>query len=203
VDAGKVRGLYGIADADASGGDPVRIGAALLAGGCRLVQLRAKGWSPDAVVAAGRALRSRCDAVGAVLVANDDPLVALAYGADGVHLGQTDGPVAAARRAAPTLWVGRSCNDLSQLAAAAAEGADYLAFGPVFDTVHLSRPKATRGLDALAEARRRTALPLVAIGGITADRLAAVRGTGVDAWAVIGAVCQAPDPVAATRALCP
>lgn len=199
-----VQGLYGIADATASAGDPVRIGAAMLAGGCRWVQLRCKGWGPDDTARAGRELLALCHQVGARLVVNDDPSVAAAIGADGVHLGQLDGPVDAARRLLrPGAVVGRSTGDLAALALAVAE-ADYVAFGPVWDTPHLSRPKEVRGLDGLRAARavvpRR--VPLVAIGGITEDRLPELRRTGVDAWAVIGAIASAADPVAATARLC-
>lgn len=193
----RVRGLYGIA----GGEDPEAIGRALLAGGCRLVQLRCKGWDADAIVAVGRRLRTHCSAVGALLIGNDDPEIAAAMGADGIHLGQTDGPIDRARRCLPNGFVGRSTHTLEDVAAAHAEGADYLGFGPVFDTPNLSRPKPVRGLDALREVRHATRLPLVAIGGITADNLDSVRAAGADAWAVIAAVAAAADPVAATRAL--
>lgn len=198
----RIRGLYGIADAGEAR-DPVRLGALLLEGGCRLVQIRAKGWSPDALLEAARALRARCDAVGATLIVNDDAEVAAAAGADGVHVGPTDADLAMARRiVGPERIVGRSTNDPAQISEALL-GADYLAFGPVWDTPHLSRPKTLRGLDGFAAARALVprGVPLVAIGGVTAERLPLVRAAGADAWAVIGAVAGATDPVAATRAL--
>jgi thiamine-phosphate diphosphorylase len=196
-----VRGLYGIADAAASSGDPLRLGMQMLQGGCRFLQLRCKGWPADDVVVVGRALAASCAVHGARLLANDDPGVALAMGADGVHLGQTDGALAAARRILPTGILGRSTNTPAELAAAIAEGADYVAFGPVFSTPTLSRPKAVRGLAGLSATRAGTRLPLVAIGGITPENLESVRTAGADAWAVIGAIADAADPVAATRAL--
>jgi thiamine-phosphate diphosphorylase len=198
-----LRGLYGIADADASAGDPGRIGAALLDGGCRVLQLRCKGWDPEDTIRVGRELRRLCDAVGARLIANDDPAMAVAIHADGVHLGQTDGSVALARIVMGFGLVGRSTNTLDQLAEALDEGADYVAFGPMFPTPNLSRPKEVQGITRLAEARRLVPphIPLVAIGGIHAGNLALVREAGADAWAVIGAVAGAADPVAATRAL--
>ncbi len=94
--AERIRGLYGIADADASGGDPIRAGAAMIAGGCRLIQLRCKSWASDEVIRVGRELRVL--ARSALLIANDDVDVALAIDADGLHLGQTDGSTADARR---------------------------------------------------------------------------------------------------------
>ncbi len=199
----RIRGLYGLADADASGGDPERLGAALLAGGCRLVQLRCKGWARDDIAAAARALRDRCRAVGATFVLNDDAALAAEVDADGAHLGQRDLDAAAARALlGPHRILGRSTNALAQVADALT-GADYLAFGPVWTTPHLSHPKPVQGLDTLAAARALvpSGVPLVAIGGITAARLAGVRAAGADAWAVIGAVAGALDPIAATRAL--
>ncbi len=199
----RIRGLYGLADAEASGGDPVRLGAQLLQGGCRLVQLRCKGWALDDVEAAARELVARCHAVGATFVVNDHAGVAAAVGADGVHVGQLDDPAEVVRAAlGPGRFLGRSTNDLAQVPAALAH-ADYLAYGPVFPTPHLSRPKTVQGLDALTRARALVPahVPLVAIGGITAERLPEVRGAGADAWAVIGAIARAADPVRATREL--
>lgn len=191
-----IRGLYGIADAGASGGDPVRMGAWLLEGGCRLIQLRCKEWEPDEVLRAARELR----ALGpATLIVNDLPEVALAAGADGVHLGRLDVDTGTARRLAPGLLIGRSTNSLEELAALTSIP-DYVAFGPVFATENVSRPKEVQGVDRLRRARSLARAPLVAIGGITADRLAEVRPL-CDAWAVIGAVATAEDPVAAVRSL--
>jgi thiamine-phosphate pyrophosphorylase len=199
----RVRGLYGLADAEASAGDPIRIVVALLDGGCRLVQLRCKGWSVDELERAAADAVARCHAVGATFIVNDVPEVAAAVGADGVHVGQLDGSPAEVRAAiGPDRILGRSSNDVGQLLDAAGH-ADYVAFGPVYETPRLSHPKPVRGLARLVEARRRlpVALPLVAIGGITPERLAPVRRAGADSWAVIGRIAHADDPVAATRTL--
>ncbi|MBA2322013.1 MAG: thiamine phosphate synthase [Deltaproteobacteria bacterium] len=193
----RVRGLYGIV----GGPDPERLGRALLTGGCRLLQLRWKERPADDIIEVGRQLRTACDGVGALLIANDDPEIGAAFGADGVHLGQTDGPVAHARRHLPAGLVGRSTHTPDDVAAAVAEGADYLGFGPMYATPNLSRPKDVRGPDALRAVRGLTRLPIVAIGGITAANLTEIRAAGADAWAVIAAVADAADPVAATRAL--
>lgn len=199
----RVAGLYGIADAAASGNDPVRLAAALLEGGCRLVQLRCKDWPYDEALRAARTIRAQTRAADAAFVANDDPRLAVEADADGLHLGQLDGSIAQARAIVGERWIGRSTNDLDQIAAAVAEGADYVAFGPVFATAHLSRPKAVRGPELLARARAATPLeiPLVAIGGISASRLSEVARAGADAWAVIGAIANAQDPVRAVRNL--
>jgi thiamine-phosphate pyrophosphorylase len=197
----RVRGLYGIADAEAAGGDPVRLGHDLLAGGCRLVQLRCKGWSPDDTLRAARALVETCRQVDATLIVNDDPEIAVAADADGVHLGQDDVSTGSARAIlGPDRILGRSTNDLEQLRIAAGE-ADYVAFGPVFDTPRATDKKTVQGLGQLGAARAVAAIPLVAIGGIDADKLPLVKACGADAWAVIGAIASMTDRIAATRQL--
>ena len=176
----RISGLYGLADAAASGGDPVRLGVQLLAGGCRLIQLRCKDWPEAEVERAALELARRCRQVGATFLINDDAALAAAVDADGVHLGQLDSQAAIARRLiGPDRILGRSTHGLDQVRDAMAH-ADYIAFGPVYDTENLSRPKATRGLEllALTSGLLKGAMPLVAIGGITPARLSAVRDTG-------------------------
>ena len=201
----RVRGLYGIADATASGGDPEALGRALLEGGCRLIQLRCKGWLQADLLRVARVLRAQCHAVGATFIVNDSAEVAVEADADGVHIGALDGDPALARRVlGPNRILGVSSNTPS-VAAALAEVADYVAFGPLWATANDDgRQKPPRGTEALAQARARipAGTPLVAIGGITTERLPAVIGGGANAWAVIGAIAGAPDPVAATAALC-
>lgn len=200
----RICGLYGIADAGAAGGDPLPLLDALLAGGCRLVQVRCKGWSEEALEEVAREAVVRAHAVGATLIVNDHPQVAARVGADGVHVGQRDAPAAAVRAAlGPDRILGRSTHHPELLAQARTE-ADYVAFGPVFPTApeRLSWNKPPQSLATLRQARRAAAdTPLVAIGGIHAGRVEAVRAAGADAWAVIGAIAAAADPVAATRAL--
>ncbi len=197
-----VLGLYGIADAAASNGAPAVLAAQLIRGGCRLIQLRYKGGSAEDVAQAATAIRALTREAGAAFVVNDDPMLAARVGADGLHLGQLDGPISTAR-AQFSGWIGRSTHSLEDVAAALDEGADYVAFGPIFDTPNLSRSKPTRGLERLRQVRRAVPadVPLVAIGGITADRLPAVRAAGATAWAVIGAIAGAPSPEAMTRQL--
>jgi thiamine-phosphate pyrophosphorylase len=134
---------------------------------------------------------------------NDRFDLALAAGADGVHLGQEDLPPARLPRAARArLLVGRSTHGEAELRAAAGEPVDYVAFGPVFGTTSKDSPHAARGVDRTAGAVRAVApLPLVAIGGIDAERAGALAAAGVGGVAVISAVAGARDPVAAVRAL--
>lgn len=197
-----VRGLYGLADAGGGAGDPVRLADALLIGGCRLIQLRCKDWKVDEIERAGREVAARCHQVGATFILNDHAALVRAVGADGVHVGQLDIDSDAARRLiGPDAILGRSTHSEEQLAQAC-RNADYVAFGPIWSTKNTDRDKGERGLAALARARDIVGeLPLVAIGSIDASRVPLVRAAGADAWAVIGAVRDAADPVAACREL--
>ncbi|MCB9793451.1 MAG: thiamine phosphate synthase [Alphaproteobacteria bacterium] len=186
-------GLYGIADAGF--GDPVELGALWLEGGARALQLRCKGWSQDQVAHAAEALWPRCRAAGVPLIINDWP--ALVQLADGVHLGQGDGPLPEA----PGKLRGRSTHSLAQLHAAAAEGADHVGFGPVFGTATKVGALPARGVPMLAQVVAAARVPVIAIGGVGPANLAAVKATGAQAWAVISAVLGAEDVVAAARAV--
>jgi thiamine-phosphate pyrophosphorylase len=199
----RVRGLYGLADAAGAGGDPERLATQLISGGCRLIQLRCKGWRADDRLRVAVAIQRRCRDSGVTFIVNDHPDLAAEVDADGVHVGQLDGSAASVRaRVGEHRILGRSTHDATQIGLAM-EHADYVAFGPVFSTANVSRPKGVRGLDSLAAAAARVdgRMPLVAIGGITRSRLADIVEAGATAWAVIGAISAADDPVSATRAL--
>jgi thiamine-phosphate pyrophosphorylase len=194
--------LYPIADAS-PGGDVVALAQAILAGGARLLQLRAKDVPTGDLVALARAVKRHTDRAGARLIINDRADVARVVGAAGVHLGQDDLPPAAARAiVGPTALIGWSTHNADQLDAAVRAGdIDYVAFGPIFATRSKRNPDPVQGLAALAAVRARCPLPLVAIGGIDATTMAPALAAGADAVAVIGAICGADDPTAATRAL--
>ena len=196
-------GLHVLADDDPRWRhDPIAQARAACAGGARAVQLRAKRASDAQALALGRAIHALTRAAGAVFVMNDRVDLALACGADAVHLGQDDLPPADARRIAPSLAIGRSTHDGAQLARALAERVDYVAYGPLFGTASKDTGYAARGLAALREiAARCVPLPLVAIGGIDAAHCAPVRAAGASGFAVISAVADALDPLAAVRAL--
>lgn len=199
-------GLYPIFDLGPSldvARAPALLEAAIDAG-IRVVQLRAKALGAGAFLACARQLGPIAQAHGVDLIINDRPDIAALAGAQGVHLGQDDLPAAVARRLLPApALIGVSTHDLRQVAAAKAEGvADYLGFGPVFPTRSKERPDAVVGLDGLRDAVRAAApLPVVAIGGIDEERLAAVRATGASGAAVISAFLSAPDPAGALRQL--
>ncbi len=193
-------GFYAVLDRD----DPVL--ARALVGEARVLQLRIKpaGGAPDAgtLVRIARMARRICDDAGAALIVNDRVDVALAADADGVHLGQTDLPLAEARRIAPELWIGVSTHNLAQVRAACEAGADYLGFGPVFSTTTKANPDPVQGLDGLRAAVAAAAgRPVVAIGGITAAQAGEVYRTGAHAICAISAVNGARDPRTAARQL--
>lgn len=170
-----------------------KVGQAL-EGGAAAVQYRNKTAGSRLKLEQGRALAALCRAAGAAFIVNDDVELALALGADGVHLGAEDGDLAEARRRLGSdLMLGASCYDQIRLAAAAADaGADYLAFGSVFSSP--TKPGAVRAtLSIFADARRRFDLPLVAIGGINLQNASQAFAAGADAVAVISAVFEAGD----------
>jgi thiamine-phosphate pyrophosphorylase len=177
-----------------------RLARALLDGGARVLQLRMKRGSAADMLAVVDELRPLCRAREATLIVNDRLDVALSGGADGVHLGQDDLPLAAARRLAPALVIGVSTHDEAQARAAADGGADYIGFGPCFATTTKENPDPVVGLERLAAVCKLVApLPVVAIGGITLDHCPDVARAGARAAALISAVNRAVDPVEAAR----
>jgi thiamine-phosphate pyrophosphorylase len=183
--------------------DPVEQARAACAGGASVVQLRAKLAQDREALAWARQIRGITRAHGVLFFVNDRFDLALLAEADGVHLGLHDVPPARLPvRARQLLLVGCSSHDPAQATAAAGEGADYVAFGPIFGTRSKATPWSARGLAALSLVAARLApRPVVAIGGIDAGRAGEVAAAGAAAVAVISAVAGADDPVAATRAL--
>lgn len=175
--------------------------AAAVRGGVGSVQLREKSLDGRDLVALARALKAQLAPLGVPLIVNDRLDVALAAGADGVHLGQGDLPVADARRLWPQGLIGLSIEDAGQLRAAEALAIDYYGASPVFATPTKTDTAPALGLQGLAALRALTRRPLLAIGGITAANAAAVRAAGADGLAVVSALCAADDPEAAARAL--
>jgi thiamine-phosphate pyrophosphorylase len=175
---------------------------AALAGGVDVVQLREKHAGDDEIVAAGRALRSLCDSHGALLIVNDRFDLALASGADGVHVGQDDETAARVRAmAGPELLIGLSTHSPSQVAAAdSATEVDYLGVGPVYATE--TKPGIEPvGLELVRHAATVARKPWFAIGGIDAERASEVAAAGAERLAVVRAIRDAPDPRAAAAAL--
>jgi len=190
--------LYVVLDRTASAGRDLEVILdATLAGGCRM--LREKEWPSGRLLPLAERMRDRCRRAGATFIVNDRVDLALAVGADGVHLGQDDLPPRAARPLLrPGMVLGRSTHSVGQAREAQVEGADYIAVGSMFPTrtkpdFQLVGPELIRAI------RPETRSPLVGIGGVTRENVAEVIRAGADGVAVISAVCGAPDPAAATR----
>ena len=164
------------------------------------LQYRQKGADPDLRLVQAAGLQALCREVGVPLIINDDVALAAAIGAAGVHLGEEDGDIAAARTQLGTqAIIGASCYDAHARAErAVAAGASYVAFGAFFPTTSkVTTRRATPGLLAAAAA---LGVPRVAIGGITPDNMSPLVAAGADLVAVISGVFEAADPVAAAQA---
>ena len=175
---------------------------AVLAAGVRLVQFREKDVADDAALFA-RAQRF-CElttAAGALLIIDDRVDVALAVGADGVHLGQRDLPVTAVKAFAPNLFVGASTHSVPQALAAEAAGADYVNIGPIFATQTKTKTAAPLGPEIIAEVAAQLKIPFSCMGGIKAGNIRQVLARGARHPAVVTAVTAADDPERAARAL--
>ena len=197
-----MRGLYVITDDRRQGAEGLsRAVAAALRGGARVVQYRDKSTDRGRRTTEAAALNALCKRHGVPFMVNDDIELALAVGADGVHLGRDDPDIASARRRlGERRLIGVSCYDRFELARrAVASGADYVAFGSFFASP--TKPDAVvAGVDLLARARRELAVPVVAIGGISPENGGALVRAGADMLAVISAGFAAPDISAAARA---
>ncbi len=178
-------------------GDWYETAEAALRGGAGALQLREKELSDRAVLERAKRLRKLCDRYQAWLIINDRPDIAQAVRADGVHLGQDDFPVAAARRLlGPDFLIGLSTHTLEQAQAALDNPPDYLAVGPMFASV--TKPQSElAGPHTLDAVRRLTSLPLAAIGGITADNAGLLQSA--DTLAVCGAIISQEDPSQKTK----
>jgi thiamine-phosphate pyrophosphorylase len=199
----RVPRLVLVTDRHATGGrDLVAVVAAALGAGLGAVQLREKDLSGRELFALAEALRRATERAGAQLFVNERVDVALAVGADGVHLGAGAMPVEVVRGLLPAgALVGVSTHAPAEVAAAAAVGADLAFFGPVRATPSKAAWGPPQGEARLAEAVRAAPIPVLAIGGLDADAVPAIRATGATGVAVIRAILAAPDPAAATRAL--
>ncbi|HUG44779.1 MAG TPA: thiamine phosphate synthase [Acidobacteriota bacterium] len=166
-----------------------------LRSGIRFFQVREKDLSDRELTETLRGVARLAESFGAGWVVNDRPDLALEAGASGVHLGQQDLPVAAARRLlGPGSVVGISTHTFEEFQAACAENVDYIAVGPIFPSSTKAAERQPVGVRRLSRWRRLTSLPLVAIGGITLQRAPAVWNAGANAVAVISDIVCQPDP---------
>lgn len=172
----------------------------VILGGATMVQLREKDKTPDEILASAREIAPVCKKYGVPLIMNDSIELARAAGADGVHLGQSDVPSDNVRELAGDLILGLSANTVESAKRAQALGADYLGVGAVFGTTtkhdarHLS-PEALREITSAVD------VPVVAIGGISADNILQLTGCGMQGAAVVSALFAQDDPRQAARDL--
>jgi thiamine-phosphate pyrophosphorylase len=193
--------LYPITDRRLSGLSHAEQVARLIDGGATFIQLREKHLGPrEFYVEAEEALRV-ARARGVKLIINDRADIALALGADGVHLGQDDMPPEAARSLlGGGAVVGFSTHGVEQAIAAARLPVDYIAVGPIFKTASKENPDPVVGLEGLRRVREAVGrLPLVAIGGVTRENVPSVLDAGADSVAVISALLNHEDPSEITR----
>ena len=173
-----------------------------IAGGADTIQFRQKNGSTRELVESAQAVQAVCAEHGVPLIVNDWADIALAVAAAGAHFGQEDLPVAVGRRILPPeMIIGASARTEEKILEAISTGADYIGFGPIYQTS--SKPDAERpkGLGALQRMSEIAQCPVIAIGGITVETVYEVIRAGAHGIAVISAVCGQSDPVAAARQL--
>ena len=172
-----------------------------LAGGVDILQLRQKEGTDEEILAAASRFRGLCDEHGALFVLNDRPDLAVTAGADGVHVGQDDEPVAAVReRVGSDMLIGLSTHSRAQLAAGLESDADYVCVGPVFATPTKPDYPAV-GLELVRHAAETADRPWLAIGGIDGANIREVAAAGATRVVVVRAIQDAPDPRAAAAGL--
>ena len=188
--------LYAIIDPEVSA-DPLGLARRVLAAGCAMVQVRAKRLDDRSLVDLALALKDSCTSAGVPFVVNDRADIARIVGADGLHLGQDDLSIADARRIVGAMSIGVSTHDADQAAQAEREGADLIAFGPVFPTRTKENPDPVVGLDRLRSVCATVARPVVAIGGISPENARETLRHGARYVAAISALPRFIDGSAA------
>lgn len=174
---------------------------AVLEAGVTLIQFREKELGDDELIGIGRKFRQKTDAFGALLIVNNRVDIALAIGADGVHLGQSDMPVAVARRIAPELILGASTHTLEQAREAENDGASYYNIGPIYPTRTKELPMDVLGVNAISAIAPHIQIPFTCMGGIKLHNLDDLLTRGARHPAVVTAVTAAEDVVQAAKDL--
>jgi thiamine-phosphate pyrophosphorylase len=196
-------GLYVITDEGLSKGlTHAEIARMAIAGGADVIQLRDKRMDSKALTRCALEIRELTKKAGVLFIVNDRLDVALAAGADGVHLGQEDMPARAARPLCPPGFIiGVTAGTLEEALRAERDGADYIGLSPIFHTSSKDDAGPACGLDIIREVKNRISIPVVAIGGIGPSNASDVIGAGADGIAVISAVVSQDDVAGAARRL--
>ncbi|MBU1355411.1 MAG: thiamine phosphate synthase [Candidatus Edwardsbacteria bacterium] len=194
--------LYPVTDQSLSRGrSNLEILDGLIAGGARIVQLREKHLSKKDFYQMALPFREKTASAGMLLIINDHLDIAMACGADGVHLGQDDLPLSAARKLAPELLIGVSTHNLKEALTAQEQGADYVNIGPIFATRTKEVAMAPLGPEAIKEIAPHLNIPFTVMGGINASNIDQVLRAGVRRIAVVTAITQAEEVARAVRDL--
>lgn len=178
---------------------PLSVVQLLLKGGSSVIQLRVKDKPANEFLQLAVEIRKQTSQAGCLFIVNDRVDIALACGADGVHLGQEDLPLAAAKRIMGNRLIGISTHTLEQAKEAERRGAHYIGFGPIFGSMTKETGYSPRGLTMLQEIRRAVQLPIVAIGGITEANAKEVWQAGAHGAAMISDLIAAKDIVEKVR----
>ena len=180
----------------------VELAKLAIGGGADTIQFRQKDGATREMIRVAELMQALCQRAGVTFIINDRVDVAIASHADGVHLGQDDFPIPLARKLlGEKAIIGGSAGSMEEARKCLSEGADYIGFGPVYPTASKGDAGPAAGLDLLKEIVEEIPLPIIAIGGITADNTPPVMQTGVHGIAVISAVCCQNDPTEAARCL--
>jgi thiamine-phosphate pyrophosphorylase len=185
-----------------AGRDAIGVTTRAIEAGAPVVQLRVKGCTDRELYELGRRLMTVCTQHAATCIVNDRVDVALAIGAHGTHLGADDLSVETVRRiAGPAHLIGGTARDPATAVRLVAEGADYLGVGPAYQTSTKDGLPAPIRPDGVGAVARAVAVPVIAIGGITAERVGPLLAAGAYGVAVVGAIAHAADPALATKSL--
>ncbi len=197
--ARRITGLYAIIDTRAlKGRNHLEMAHQIIRGGARIIQLRDKTTIKKNLLPIAQELKNICAENNVLFIMNDALDIALAVGADGLHIGQEDLPVNIARKLTPIdMLIGCSVDNAAQAQKAIADGADYVAVGAIFPTP--TKDTTVVGPDVLQQVRQSTSAPLVAIGGITENNLVEVKKARADSIAVISAILNTDSPEKSTR----
>jgi len=174
---------------------------AVIQGGARIIQLREKEYSGKKMYALALKFREITTKAGVLLIINDHVDIAMAVEADGVHLGQDDFPLNAAKKIAPELLIGASTHSLKEAIQAQKEGADYINIGPIFPTGTKEGLARFLGPEAIAAISPEIDVPFTVMGGISESNIDQVLANGARRVAMVTAITQAPDIIATVKAL--
>lgn len=189
----QIKGIYLILDRQYAARDIVAIAEEAIDAGVDVIQYREKDLTRKAAIIIAEKLRSLTAAAGIPFIINDDPALALAVDADGVHLGQEDLPVPVARRIlGKDKIIGLSTHSFPEAVEAASPDINYIGFGPIFES-GTKMVAAPLGPQAIGRVRNAISIPIIAIGGIRDDNVAEVIRCGADGVAVISAILSSPD----------